>query len=610
MAAVNPTMTRSGEAPPILQSTPHPPSSRLPKMPSSPPPPQSIPPPPHLAQKSDGVGLTPFRRLARKASSPPPTHTVPTPSPLPPSTVPPLPRSSKLPLVKGFHMHTYNANLRNEDRYVIDVTSSAYHLFGVFDGHGGTECSGFVESMIAPTVRQIIDARLKDRDELTASEWEEVLVKALCDIDHAFVKLHAHECPTKGSCALLCCVTKDAVYTACVGDSRAVLCRRNETKHGVELQHIPLSRDQDCTNELECDAVTQRTSDPNPIRRGKGPEPAPRRVAGSLMVTRAMGDSYLKHAEYSFPPFQQFLPYITCVPVVTKHTLSDGDHSLVLASDGLYNMLSNQEVVEVAHKGILMFADSMHVDKSLRPDPAKMLVESALQKVASAQSITIRMLQQTPSGPTRRRLHDDITVIVVELGANTLYADPPLHPIITSPASEEERRERMRDDIKEDWDRQSSVVSLELDTQEQQDTEAAREQKKLGVKSELARLAVEMESSQGPAAAPTCGIDIKAAETPEGLRSLLKSLSNKRRRSGNSRSPPPPMARMPSGSPLPERAGKTPGTPTLPSPSTPVTPAVPSFASNSTAEPGKRTHVDVIDVDSQRVEPKRPRQSA
>lgn len=40
----------------------------------------------------------------------------------------------------------------------------------------------------------------------------------------------------------------------------------------------------------------------------------PLRVAGSLAVTRAIGDAYLKVPELSLPPFRQHVPYITAQP--------------------------------------------------------------------------------------------------------------------------------------------------------------------------------------------------------------------------------------------------------------------------------------------------------
>jgi len=68
-------------------------------------------------------------------------------------------------------------------------------------------------------------------------------------------------------------------------------------------------------------------------------ENATMRVAGSLMVTRALGDGYLKRKDLSMPPFQQHVPYITVKPKVTKIELDSSHAFLVIASDGIWDHL-------------------------------------------------------------------------------------------------------------------------------------------------------------------------------------------------------------------------------------------------------------------------------
>ena len=54
------------------------------------------------------------------------------------------------------------------------------------------------------------------------------------------------------------------------------------------------------------------------------------------MVTRALGDGYLKAAAYSMPPFNRALPYITSKPKVTRVELdAASDAFVVVASDGV-----------------------------------------------------------------------------------------------------------------------------------------------------------------------------------------------------------------------------------------------------------------------------------
>lgn len=75
-----------------------------------------------------------------------------------------------------------------------------------------------------------------------------------------------------------------------------------------ELVAVALSRDHNCNDEEEVSLVRARSSDGNAIRVSRNDEwrgaRAIKRVAGSLAVTRAIGDAYLKEAVFSFSPYK------------------------------------------------------------------------------------------------------------------------------------------------------------------------------------------------------------------------------------------------------------------------------------------------------------------
>ena len=70
-----------------------------------------------------------------------------------------------------------------------------------------------------------------------------------------------------------------------------------------------------------------------------------KRVAGSLAVTRALGDAYLKSPLLSFAPYKKHAPYITAKPEITIRRIKKrrgylDDKILVLASDGIWERAS------------------------------------------------------------------------------------------------------------------------------------------------------------------------------------------------------------------------------------------------------------------------------
>lgn len=74
-----------------------------------------------------------------------------------------------------------------------------------------------------------------------------------------------------------------------------------------QLETQRLTTDHNCGNADEVAQVAGRSSDPNPVRvNPRGGNVV--RVAGSLAVTRALGDGYLKHADLSFRSCRCALP--------------------------------------------------------------------------------------------------------------------------------------------------------------------------------------------------------------------------------------------------------------------------------------------------------------
>lgn len=81
--------------------------------------------------------------------------------------------------------------------------------------------------------------------------------------------------------------------------------------------------------------------------------------------------------------------------------LKKSSKSVILASDGLWDELERQEVAELFKSN----------EKAQMP---KILIERALSKAADAAKTTVQGLREIPAGK-KRKLHDDITVVVVDL---------------------------------------------------------------------------------------------------------------------------------------------------------------------------------------------------
>lgn len=153
-----------------------------------------------------------------------------------------------------------------------------------------------------------------------------------------------------GSCALLAFYDSQSsnLKIACAGDSRAVLGRRGPSGKWIAT---PLSEDQTGSTPSEIKRLREEhPGEPNVVRNG--------RILGQLEPSRSFGDAFYKWSRetqdkikrqfFGRTPHQLLKtpPYVTAEPVITttKVDPSQGDF-IVLATDGLWEMLSNEEVV-------------------------------------------------------------------------------------------------------------------------------------------------------------------------------------------------------------------------------------------------------------------------
>lgn len=255
-------------------------------------------------------------------------------------------------------------------------------------------------------------------------------------MDTRFLEAHGAANPTCGSCALLCLLEGGALYAAIVGDSRAILVRRG-AKGAVS--GLPLTVDQNTSHAGECAKVVARSGDKEAIRyneseaRGMRRE-AIKRVGGTLMVTRALGDGYLKAAAYSMPPFNRALPYITSKPKVTRVELdAASDAFVVVASDGVWEHMSNDEVAAEVVRIADGEAEHGRPAKEGKPGKGKgkerrekgetrdnmatSLIDEVVRLAARKQCMPAAELRSMRPGGPRRGYIDDLTVVIVPLGA-------------------------------------------------------------------------------------------------------------------------------------------------------------------------------------------------
>jgi pyruvate dehydrogenase phosphatase len=181
---------------------------------------------------------------------------------------------------------------------------------------------------------------------------------------------------------------------------------------------VNLTRDHNCREKRERAKLEQAHPDENDIVVCRRPDAC--YIKGKLQPTRSFGDFYLKHSEFMRAPSQHASagryisppytpPYITATPEITVSRLRPGiDDFLVMGTDGLWDFMSSQEAVDLAGSALRCEGGSPEL-------AAGALKTEVLRRAAFKVGLQPDELEQLPQGRERRRRHDDLTIIVVDL---------------------------------------------------------------------------------------------------------------------------------------------------------------------------------------------------
>ncbi|KAI8368185.1 phosphatase 2C-like domain-containing protein [Radiomyces spectabilis] len=195
------------------------------------------------------------------------------------------------------------------------TTNASY--FAVFDGHGG--------SYAAKYSSENHHKKIFESNAYKANRICEALRRANFAIDEDLRHDEAYANDCSGCTAIVAVLTsKNVLYVSNAGDSRAVI----STSNG---KAIPLSHDHKPTNATESARI-----------RNAGSYVEFGRVNGSLALSRALGDLGFKDNN-QLPPEKQA---VTADPEISEHELTDNDEFMILACDGIWDCLTNQEAVD------------------------------------------------------------------------------------------------------------------------------------------------------------------------------------------------------------------------------------------------------------------------
>lgn len=271
----------------------------------------------------------------------------------------PIPESTVVPV----SVHS----IQGQRRYMEDDFVVSNDLFAVFDGHGGAKVAQYLrrnlvaEFQAARTEQQqqqqqqrtsttssgyntlssssIITGRTGDSKNVPTDQDQQAppqhipqnyahypLERALQSIDEKVQAIRHWS--FQGSTCVACWIMPHSqqLLTANIGDSRAIVCRRDGTILALTRDHKP-----DDPDERERIYALGGTVTFHGYVDALGKEWGCHRVNGVLAMSRAIGDRSER-------------PAVTAEPEITALPLSALDEFCVVATDGLWDVMSNEEV--------------------------------------------------------------------------------------------------------------------------------------------------------------------------------------------------------------------------------------------------------------------------
>lgn len=196
-------------------------------------------------------------------------------------------------------------------------------LMGCFDGHGkqGEKASQFVIENLPKILSEQADIQHAPA---------QALKKAFVEVDKALGKhMDASVSGTTAVCALM---RGDTMWVANAGDSRAIVARRGPK--GTLVTH-DLTQDQKPDTPQEKERIERMGGRVSPAAADGTPARVWHNFRG-LAMARSIGDHNAKAVG------------VIAEPEVTHYTITEEDAMMIMASDGVWEFLSSQDVCDIA----------------------------------------------------------------------------------------------------------------------------------------------------------------------------------------------------------------------------------------------------------------------
>lgn len=297
--------------------------------------------------------------------------------------------------IKGYGYNSSKGNIRdyNEDSLTVtkiffnDDKKDYCYYFGIYDGHGGNGCSTYLKENLHMNIKEFSKIGLKIGIDIIEERFK---TKEALD-DNGEIK------DSSGSCGIILLIKKKRCIIANIGDSRLVIFKNRKISFST-IDHKPNYIIEKARIEMAGGKIYQTPSIFPLYQNGKKIDIPYRVLPGRLSVSRTFGDIQAKDEKFGGNK-----TVIIALPDITEIELNEEYNLIIMGSDGIFDVLSNEELLEcidIVLKEKKITGNIKNEDiHQLCGDFTNMIIKSALAKESL----------------------DNITCIVIALNLNGLF---------------------------------------------------------------------------------------------------------------------------------------------------------------------------------------------
>ena len=243
-----------------------------------------------------------------------------------------------------------SVGISNSNGYGAD---GSYDLYAVFDGHGGKNISEMVGKIFPVILKKYIVSGNGNIGDALGKSFAHV-AEIVGSVPHS---------KREGTTALVMVKYQNMVWVANAGDCRAILKYFDKTRYAskqITKDHKPNDADEEQRIKQSGGFISQDDF-------------GTWRVGGNLAVSRSFGDLYLS-------------PWVTWEPIIYSFRISSDMRAVIIASDGIWDTISNDMAVDIAEQVI---RQNMSYDKHTVLDKVVETIANEAQRRGSGDNISI-----------------------------------------------------------------------------------------------------------------------------------------------------------------------------------------------------------------------------